>query len=326
MPRKAKKPVVHQKTKNIIQNVVVKLDGEVKRKRKARKPRKKAPAKESIMINANIPPNVIYQTGSPYIPPPQILPPTPPVPPKPPTPPTPPPPIIPPQFNKPAVARFTQITQPSILEDIESYVSTPIERLSKEERTEGFITPVNSVIGVGSSEFAPTASFTSESEKIKATETPDKVYTEEPESFKSPVLGNTVFGEEIDTSPKPSNRTIEDVKKQAIQQIKESKGQTKQSKYTVYYKEKYNLTAPESIQRYNEEINRLMEEKKYSRDKATKVIKQNIEFEKRQEQESKIKQEEDKKRNELVRNVRNTRFASVPNIRTMQDIITIPSK
>lgn len=206
MPRKAKKPVIHQKTKNIIQNVVVKLDGEVKRKRKARKPRKKVSERESIMIQPVISPNVIYQTGSPYIPPPsQTLPPTtpiPPVPPKPPTPPTPPPPIIPPQFNRPAVARFTQTEQPSILEDIETYVSQPIEIKTKKERTEEFITPVstrykNSVIGVGSSEFAPTSSFASESEKIKATETPDKVYTEEPESFKSPVLGNTVFGEEL---------------------------------------------------------------------------------------------------------------------------------
>ena len=190
---------------NIIQNVIVKQEEPEKPKRKARKPRKKVAtqAKESIMINANIPPAIIYQQApSTYIPPAQTLPPVPPVPPKPPTPPTPPPPIvapnIPPQFNKKAVAQFTQTESLPILEDIESYVSTPIERLSKGERTEGFITPVNEpILGVGSYEFPPTATYPSESEKIKATETPDKVYNMEPPSFKSEVAGASTFGEEL---------------------------------------------------------------------------------------------------------------------------------
>lgn len=153
MPRKQKKVKEPKKVKNIVQQVVVKIGADGKRITKRRK--RSAPKKreDTINIMATIPPNVIYQSSAPYVPP------------------------IPPSM--PAVPASSGIKLGSMPASITA-PSAPI-------------VPPSSSIGIGTDELPTTASFANpiEIEKIK---TPDKVYTEEPESFKSSVSGNLRFG------------------------------------------------------------------------------------------------------------------------------------
>lgn len=78
MPRKQKKVKEPKKVKNIVQQVVVKIGADGKRITKRRK--RSAPKKgtDNINIMATIPPNVIYQSSAPYVPPvPPSMPPVP---------------------------------------------------------------------------------------------------------------------------------------------------------------------------------------------------------------------------------------------------------
>lgn len=192
MPRKPKKPTAKiQKQKNIIQNVIVKVGTEEKQKRK-RKPRKKAaPKSEGVSIYQNIPP-VVIQQPSPQM---NISPP--------------PPPHVPhtiaqnlaiPEVFKPQpspvlIETIKKETKPEFISLVEAFPTESEKRpvklqIKEKQKTE-------SILGIGRDEFAPTATFTSEDDKIQSQKTNDKLYTEEPVSFKSQVLGNTQFGEEI---------------------------------------------------------------------------------------------------------------------------------
>lgn len=160
MPRKSKQP---KKIKNIIQSVVVNISDHKKTtsKRKRRQPKKKAT--EAVDIMARIPPTIVYQSPSVN---------------------------LPSQFTpQPQQIPFSVPVTKTLVETIEIPKSEPLSLPSKRETLESLGDVVHEF------EFAPTANFISEKDRINSQLTSDKVYTEEPFS-QSSVQGNTKFGEE----------------------------------------------------------------------------------------------------------------------------------
>lgn len=245
MPRKSKKSVEHKtKVKNIIQNVVVKLDGEPRRKRRARgRPRKKASERETLIVPASIPAPVIYQTPSPVIHA-NITPPPPPIPPSSTSP-------IPATFNIPTpTPAFSKKEEKPLISEISSikYVAEPKPEM-KSASTE---TKEESSWGVGSEEFAPTASFASSEEITKSKMTPVKVYIEEPEPFKSVVSGNERFGVDESQTSEPPKRTMEDIQNEV--QIKIKKERKPRETVAEKYAKVYNIPIEQAKQEYQDKI------------------------------------------------------------------------
>lgn len=228
MPRKSKESEKKHKVKNIIQNVVIKLDSEGKKaKRKRKRQPKKAPVqKEVISVTANVPPAVIYQQPAIQLPIPQAFTSNPP----------------PPPFVEPASKSFleeiempgrTQLIEvPTKKEQLQEMIE-PVKNISqvekqphikpfkilssvekpplpqKKQEPYKIVAPVEKPnikismtepsfpLGISIDEFVPTGNFVNPDQLLKAQETPMKVYTEEPENFKSPVYGNQLFGVDI---------------------------------------------------------------------------------------------------------------------------------
>lgn len=230
MPRKSKETEKKQKVKNIIQNVVIKLDGEGKKaKRKRKRQPKKAPVqKEVISVTANVPPAVIYQQPAIQLPIPQAFTPNPP-----------PPPFIEPisktfleEIEMPGSSQLIEV--PTKKEQLQEMIEPvkivsqvekpphvkPFKVLSsiekpplpqiKQEKQEQYkiVAPVEKPnikismtepsfpLGISPDEFVPAGNFVNPDQLLKAQETPMKVYTEDPLP-QNEVIGNTTFG--IDT-------------------------------------------------------------------------------------------------------------------------------
>lgn len=188
MPRKSKKPPVH-KTKNIIQNVVVKVGTEEKKRKRGRKPRRKAvPARDQIVVQANVPPVVIQQ--------------------------------LPAAFQPPEVPRFVN----PMKEEKKEFI-TPVAKASVGIQADEMIIPVGaapkteSPFGVGYGEFGPTSSFPSREDIFKYTQPPEEIYRGEPPSFRSPVEGHFRFGQESypvavsQAAPPMAEATVLEIKK-----------------------------------------------------------------------------------------------------------------
>lgn len=209
MPPKEKKPPAKKaapkkkrappKKKNETGNVVhttvnINLEDLPKPKRKAPR-RKRQPKKDDgVSIISNIPPTVIYQQA------PQAFN----VPPPPPTPPNPPPISMAGQAAISRAAIPVSFT-PQVVPDVLAGAQAPTPRLQDMTPSKGNRDDVNAIGDpVNAGEFSGSANFISPNDEIKSYETPDKVYTNKPETFKSDVAGNNYFGEDYHNQIKES--------------------------------------------------------------------------------------------------------------------------
>jgi len=249
-PKEAKEPKT--KIKNIVQNVIVKLDGEKVIRRRRRRVSKPKQAADSVNISASIPPAVIYQTSPAIIQPSsQIIPPK--------------PSMVPAAFDVKVPEKFAAKSEVSFLQDIENEISKPIEIKTKAEQMEDFIAPVDKITA---GEFGPTANFISPEQRIKTQETPDRVYTEEPAAFKSEVLGDTYFGEPVlslkSLTPRsppfeaPDLETVESPRTKTPH-TQRDKLPTKKALYTIVM-DKYNLSMNKAKEKVNTDIAKLKNE------------------------------------------------------------------
>lgn len=182
MPRKLKQKQ-KQKQKQTVQqsvqqNVIVKVGGTTKKRSSRRRPKQ---PEEVSSLQSVIPAPIIYQINQPPLPfapstQREAVP-------------------VPPQFETPVSMAFEKTPEyvslveaiPEVSEKrpIKTKISKKIEKSMED-----------TVLGVGADEFPPDASFASPEEVLKAhtVEKPEKLYIEEPPSFRSPVSGNLAFG------------------------------------------------------------------------------------------------------------------------------------
>lgn len=235
-PKKELKHKKESEHKNIIQNVIVKVGADEKSisNRKKRTYKKKPVEKQEVNVMTTVPPNVIYQTQPIQIPPsfsqtPQPTPFSEPVKKTLAEMATMTEPVSIPESVKKNIGIQESVKKRSVsvepmkpnLIDIEGdTVSIPpqpefitpvpitIKRIKRiTHRGTQPYTNEELMIKQGNieilgdeltkDEFPPTANFISPVEKQKSQETPDKVYTEEPQNFKSVVSGNQSFGVDI---------------------------------------------------------------------------------------------------------------------------------
>lgn len=181
MPRKIKqkqkqKQTVHQ---NVKQSVIVKIGENTKKRASRRRPRKQV--EEVSSLYPVIPAPVIYQMNQPPIPfasttQREAIP-------------------VPTQFQTPVSEAFERMPEyVSLVEAIPEVSEKKPIKMKISKKIEKSME--DTVLGVGAEEFPPDASFASPEEVLKAhtVEKPEKLYIEEPPTFKSPVSGNIAFG------------------------------------------------------------------------------------------------------------------------------------
>lgn len=216
--RKEKKEPTKKKVKNIIQQVVVNI-GDKKVKRTRRRSRKQPKEAENIMDR--VAPAVVYFPG-----PTVNLPP------------------VPSEPKHPSQGTFSNIpiAEATVIGGIGDI---PVVRpVNQSNAIKAVGNPINQ------NEFGPTANFISEKDKEKDFYTPDIVYTAEPESFKSPVLGNTRFGYDINEYLSPAQREKISKKETRIEGEMKDPFEGMDTVVESIKEEKKKMSAPEVRQAY----------------------------------------------------------------------------
>lgn len=222
----ASKEEQNVENKNVIQQVIVKLDEGVKKvQKRRRRTAKRQPKREEVSVISSVAPAIVYQQAPMVNLPPAFTPPPP-----------------PPAFKPVAVkslaemATMTEPTKRATLTDVQGEsMEIPPKAIKRPTLTDvqgdsiiiqakpikevdiPKIEKIGDTVTMG--EFPPTANFISPFDLQKAQETNEKIYTEEPETFKSKVAGDETFGISFEQLEEPTQYKIKVPKKKESEQL-----------------------------------------------------------------------------------------------------------